>query len=192
LHSCNLPASILRSIAGIGSLKELTFGTCGGLTGESIAVLATMPLESLSFYSLKKFDTASLESFVGSRISQTLEVFSVFNTDQRTSIDDVQVAKALACCRNLKTLFFKLGVRRCVFGRNGLVGLQAMVRGCPLLAEVAISLTVPALHYVATHFTHLKKCRVINGRAARLSTPYGFPPLNELQVRYPSVKWEYG
>jgi hypothetical protein len=192
LHSCNLPASILRSIAGIGSLKELTFGTCGGLTGASIAVLATMPLESLSFYSLKKFDTASLESFIGSRISQTLEVFSVFNVDQRTLIDDVQVAKALSCCRNLKTLFFKMGVRRCVFGRNGLDGLRAMATGCPLLAEVAISLTVSALYYVATHFTHLTKCRVFNGHAARLSTLYDFPPLEELQTRYPSIKWEYG
>jgi hypothetical protein len=78
-----------------------------------------------------------------------------------------------------------------VFGRNGLDGLQALATGCPLLASVELFVTVPGLHYLGTHFTNLKKCRVLNWRQARAPTPAGFPSIEELQTLYPAVEWEY-
>lgn len=72
-------------------------------------------------------------------------------------VDDVQVATALASGHKLETLLVDWGRGGgCVIGRNGLEGPQAMATGCPLLAEVELYLTVPAVYYLGTHFTNLK------------------------------------
>jgi hypothetical protein len=167
-----------------------------GLPEAGIAVLATMELVKLCIY-LKyvrgyEWTGASLQSFVGSNISHTLESFSLTAYDNTTTaIDDVQVATALASCHNLTTLDVHLGDDGCVFGSNGFDGLQAMATGCPLLEDVSFLLTVPGLHYVGTHFTNLKKCFVYNTSVAGAPTPEGFPSIEELQTLYPAVKWEY-
>jgi hypothetical protein len=79
----------------------------------------------------------------------------------------------------------------CVFGHNGLDGLQAMATGCPLLADIQLYLTVPGLHYLGTHFSNLKKCHVKNRCVEGTATPQGFPSIEELQTLYPAVEWTY-
>ncbi len=135
---------------------------------------------------------ASLQSFVGANISQTLESFTLSVVRGNTTpVDDVQVARALASCHNLKTLHVNFGGDRCLFGGNGLDGLQALATGCPLLTEVYAYLTVPGLHYLGTHFTNLKNCWIYNRRVASAAIPEGFPSIEELQTLYPAVTWGY-
>ena len=111
-------------------------------------------------------------------------------------MDDVQVATALASCHNLKKLVLYFAREGCVFGRNGMDGLQAMATGCPLLADVSLSLTVDGIHCLGKHLPNLKKCRVYsrfvrNSRVVETRTPNGFPSIGELLTLYPAVKWEY-
>jgi hypothetical protein len=190
---CKLPASILRSIAGMESLKELEFFHCEGLTEAGMAVLATMKLESLFNCGSTQLTEACIQSFIGSNISQTLETFHVTaGNNGMPPIDDVQVATALASCRNLKALVIYKEEDGCVFGRHGLDGLQAMATGCPLLADVSLFLTAAGLHYLGTHCTNLKKCDVLNRLVAGAPiTPERFPSIEELQTLYPAVKWRY-
>jgi hypothetical protein len=190
---CELPVSILPTIAGIESLKELVLCSCNGLDDAGTAVLATTRVESLHIFGSSLFAESALQSFVGSNISQTLETFHLsVDGDQPSLIDDVQVATALASCRNLKKLTVDWRNDGCVYGRNGLDGLQAMAAGCPLLADVCLYLTAHGLHYLGTHFTNLEKCTVLNRRVTGAPTPEGFPSIEELQTLYPAVKWEYG
>jgi hypothetical protein len=204
-----LSSSMLRGIAGMDTLKELTLEGCVDLTDAAgITVLATMKLVKLCIYERHLDDeyddddddddgdddewaVAFLQSFVGSNISQTLETFKLSASGKNTVVDDVQVAMALASCRNLKALVVCCGNEACVFGRNGLDGLQAMAAGCPLLADAFLYVTVPGLHYLGTHFTSLKKCLVLNGHTTETSAPEGFPSIEELQTLYPAVKWRY-
>jgi hypothetical protein len=81
---------------------------------------------------------------------------------------------------------------KCVFGRNGLDGLQAMATGCPLLAEVEVFLTVPGIHCLGTHFPNLMQCNIINTCEDDEPTPEGFPSNEELQTLYPAVTWGLG
>ncbi len=183
-----LSVSILRSIAGIEALKELTLTTCDGLTDADMSVLATMTLEKLIIDSDKHFDwtAASLQPFVGSNISQTLETFHLSAYSNTTPIDDFQVATALASCHNLKELKVYGGTDACVLGRSGLDGLQAMVTGCPLLTDMFVSLTVSGIHCLGTHLTNLKKCRIFNRFTIK-----EFPSDKELQTLYPGVTFTH-
>ncbi len=106
-------------------------------------------------------------------------------------MDDVQVATALASCHNLKMLSVDLGGNACIFGRNGLDGLQALATGCPLLADIKVHVTVPGLHFLGTHFTNLKKCWVFNSRTSRERAPVAFPSEYKLLDLYPAVEWVY-
>jgi hypothetical protein len=198
---------MLRGIAGMETVKELTLEDCVDLTDAGMAVLATMKLVTLCIYERHLDDeygdddddgdddewiVAFLQSFVGSNISQTLETFRLSVGGNHTSVDDVQVATALASCHNLKTLSVCCGENDgCVFGCNGLDGLQAMAAGCPLLTEVQLYLTAPGLHCLGTHCTNLRKCFVFNGHMVETSAPEGFPSIEELQTLYPAVKWRY-
>jgi hypothetical protein len=202
MSNCEVTTSILRSIAGMESLKELTLGQCEGLTDADMAVLATMKLVNLRIseeayqresdvdIDVGELTGASLQSFVGSDISQTLENFDLSVYDYTIPMDDVQMATALASCHNLKTVCVSFFCG-CIFGRHGLDGLQAMATGCPLLTDVSLWLTVPGLHCLGTHFPNLKKCNVYNWREAG-PVPEGFPSIEELQTLYPAVTWKYG
>jgi hypothetical protein len=194
LAHCQLSVSILRSIAGMESLKELTLYDCEGLTDAGMAALATMKLESLTLELHAQLTGAWIQSFVGSNISQTLETLDLIAYGIATAIDDVQVATSLACCHNLKKLDAYFGVNAsdgCVFGHNGLDSLQAMAAGCPSLADIKLYLTVAGLHYLGTHFTNLKKCHVYKTCEEAASAPDGFPSIEELQALYPAVVWGY-
>jgi hypothetical protein len=50
LSVCELSTSILRSLAGIETLKELELFDCDGLTHAGMAALVTLKLERLSLY----------------------------------------------------------------------------------------------------------------------------------------------
>jgi hypothetical protein len=190
LVCCELSLPILRSVAGIESLKELIVSGCAGLTVAGMTTVATMRLGCLLISPYGRFTVAHLQSFVGSNISQTLHTFNMStNSDVFAPTDDVQVATALASCHNLKQMSVHFGVGECVFGRNGLDGLQAMATGCPLLAEVYARLTIPGLHFLGTHFPNLEKCVMFNKREAGAPTPEGFPSIAELQTLYPAVTW---
>jgi hypothetical protein len=133
-----------------------------------------------------------LQSFVGSNISQSLEKFTVVAI-MDPEADDVQIAMNLASCRKLSNLSFRWGYdgRGCVFGHSGLEGLQAMATGCPLLADVSMFLTLPALHYIGTHFSNLERCKILNECLPDTPTPEGFPSVEELETLYPAVEWSY-
>jgi hypothetical protein len=201
LSDCRLSASVLRSIAGMESLKDLTLDECEGVTDADITALAKLKLVKLcissGLHSVDDYEwtEALLQSFVGSNISQTLESFKLSVGTIHgfaTPVDDVQVATALASCHNLTTLTVHLGDGGCLFGRNGLDGLQAIATGCPLLADVILYLTVPGLHYIGTHFTNLKKCNVFTmDDDYTTNTPAGYPSIEELQTLYPAVDWVY-
>lgn len=115
--------------------------------------------------------------------------------------DDVHMATALASCHNLKTLTVDLGHNVCVFGRNGLKSLQALVTGCPLLSDVELHLTVPGIHFLGTHYshqasylethcTHQASCDVLNMSTNEVMThPQGFSSIEELNAQYPAVRW---
>ena len=192
MSSSNLSASNLHSIAGMEALKDFTLSlhTIEGLPG---AELASMKLERLCLQ-CSVLDSAGLlhSLFSGSTISQTLVTFEMRAYNITTPIDDDQVAVALASCHNLKKLFVNLGEDICLFGRNGLAGLQAMATGCPLLADVFLNLSASAVHYVGTHFTNLTKCAFYKNRAAAAPTPSeSFPSVEELRTLYPEVEWAY-
>jgi hypothetical protein len=194
LEYCELSPSIIRIIAGIESLKDLNFSEREGLTDAVMAVLATMKLVKLCISGRyhgedDELTAASMQSFVGSNISQTLEAFTlIISSDNTTPVDDVQVARAFASCHNLKKLVISFGEDVCVFGRGSLDGLQAMATGCPLLADVYMYLTVPGLHYLGAHSTNLKECYVYNRPVAGAE---GFPSTEELRTLYPAVKWRF-
>jgi hypothetical protein len=179
--------SILRSIAGMETLKELTLNGGRGLTDTGVAVLATMRLKCLILLVTTGWTDPPMLSFVGSNISHTLETFVVKLGGHGTPIDDAHIATVLASCHKLKTLRVFNVIGECVFGRSGLDGLQAMAMGCPLLTEAFLSLTVSGIHFLGTHFPNLKWCRVSNNRAGGATE--GFPSIEELQTLYPAVKW---
>ena len=66
-----------------------------------------------------------------------------------------------------------------------------MATGCPLLAEVDLSLTVPGLHYVGTHFANLKRCVAVKAYADDAPASERFPSIERMQTLYPAVKWAY-
>ena len=72
-----------------------------------------------------------------------------------------------------------------MFGRNGLDGLQAMAAGCPLLADVALELTISGIHFLGTHFTSGKKCWIFKFSYITKERPSP----TELQTLYPAIKW---
>jgi hypothetical protein len=150
------------------ALKGLWLAHCGGVTDADIALLATMKLASLSVDIDQGNDWMyeSLQSFVGSSISRTLEMFCLSVHDDTILIDDVNLATALASCHSLKKLSVYCHRDICLFGRDGLDGLQAVAASCPLLEEINSPVTAPGLHYLGTHFTHLKKCTMPNSSVA--------------------------
>ena len=163
--SCaTIPAANLRDIAALEALKELSFYSCEGLTVSGMATLATMRLSELSIHDPQDDDNlplASLQSignsFVGSTISQTLESFTLSGYPDATApLDDVQLAKDLAACRHLKKLDVGVDGDGCVFGENGLAGLEALAAGCPLLTDISLSLTVDGKSFLRTHIANLK------------------------------------
>jgi hypothetical protein len=194
LASCELSVSILRNVAGIEALKELTLDNCGDLTDEGMIVLAMMKLEYLSLCVENRLTEAALEAFVGSNISRTLATFELKGSgDDRDAVplDDDRVATALASCHNLKRLHIDsfFGYHGCLFGRNGLDGLQALAAGCPLLADVALHLTTSGIHCLGTHCANLKECYAISVAANRAPGQEEFPPVEELRTLYPAVEW---
>jgi hypothetical protein len=193
LMRCVLSDSCLRDIAGMESLKGLEISYCNGLTDAGMAVLVKSRLSMLGIRG-GSVTAAGLQSFVGSNISHTLETFGLEDDHNGTLTDDVQVATALASCHNLKKLAISLGSTgsdECVFGRKGLDGLQAMATGCPLLTDLSLFATVPGLHFLGTHFTNLKRCKVNHTRYTDAPTPQGFPSTIELHTLYPAVTWWY-
>jgi hypothetical protein len=58
LQVCKLPASVLRSIAGMEALKELDLFNCDGITDAGIAVLATMKLVKLRIVDFERHNWA--------------------------------------------------------------------------------------------------------------------------------------
>ena len=190
LFRCELSASTLRSISEMETLKELSLQNCDGLTDAGVARLAVMNLTKLVCKNEHTFHWTAecLSTFVGSNLSQTLVSFELSDNGTTVSIDDAQVAYALASCHQLKTMKAISFGAGCVFGRSGLDGLQAMAIGCPLLADVALELTASGVHYIGAHFTSVKKCwifKVFNMTVDRPSTP------TELQTLYPAIKWEF-
>ena len=194
LGECELTASSMRDIAGMETLKELLLDHVDGLAATGLSALSTMKLEKLSIYCNSADDLPAdcLQSFVGSNISQTLETFILWNNASTMPIDDVDIVIALASCRLLKILHVSVSNDGgCVFGRNGLDGLTAMVTGCPLLVEIKLWLTAGGIHHLGTHGTNLKTCIILNGCAAGTPTPLGFPSYKELRKLYPAIGWRY-
>jgi hypothetical protein len=181
--NCGLSARSLRSIAGMEAVRDLYLDGQDDLTDAGMTALATMRLVSLRVLLNGEL---SLDAFVESNISQTLESFDLSVHQSGTPVDDVQVALGIASCRSLKKLTVRYGIDDCVFGRNGLDGLQAMAAGCPLLADVYLYLTVPGLHCLGAHFANLKKCRVLSKSSDERKT---YPPIETLQTLYPAVEW---
>ena len=148
------------------NLIGLRFEECDGLSDIGISALASMKLVSLEIklyaseewrqYYVDGVDgqapfeppvltAASFLSFAGAAISQSLESFLlhfVYNDDKH--IADDQLAVAIASCHKLKRLHVDWGLSNvsyggCVFGRsNGIVGLQTLAAGCPLLEDVSL------------------------------------------------------
>jgi hypothetical protein len=187
LGSCDLSASSLRSIARVETLRELTFYQCSGLTDAGMAELSTMRLVRLSIDEHSEnngWSGASVLSFVGANISQTLEALDLSVYDgMMAPFDDDIIATVLASCHHLTSVDIYIGQDGCVFGRNGLAGLQAIARGCPLLAEINLNLTVPGLHYIATHCPNLKKCTC--------TVDVGDGVRGQLRMLYPKVQWNF-
>ena len=180
LESSGVSESTLRHISGIEALQELVVDECEGegMAGAGMAVLATMGLAKLSIHS---WTEAPVLPFVGSNISQTLESFILkIYRDELSPIGADRITSSLASCPNLKSISIYFG-DGCVFGDNGLAGLQAMAAGCPLLADVSFSSAAPGLHYIATHWTNLKKCSVLSGVSTDLR--------QELLTLYPHIEW---
>jgi hypothetical protein len=190
LYNCKLSDSSLRDIAGMEALKDMSMFYCSGVMDAGMAVLATTRLTILSVHS-HSLTAACLQSFVGSNISHTLESFELAIYKHMTPIDDVHVATALASCRNLKKLIMHMGHDACVFGRNGLDGLQAMATGCPSLTDLKVCLTATGLSYLGTHCANLKTCFAFNRCELGAPTSEGFPSIAELQTLYPAVEWRY-
>ena len=182
----------IRAITGMQALTDLRLLCCYGLTDAGMALLATMKLERLSVLLSDQLTDASLQSFIESNISQTLEDFSVLLFGDTILFNDVEVALAMASCHKLRRLFMSSRPGAVyVFGHNGLAGLQAMATGCPLLSDVSLYLTVSGMHYIGTHFTSLKNCEMLKRRDEGAATPEGFPSVEELRTLYPAVDWAY-
>jgi hypothetical protein len=149
-----------------------------------------MRLKNFILYVSHQSEAISLQSFVGSNISQSLELLCVMAHNSE-AIDDIQVATALASCHNLNSLFLEWGRGDgCQFGRNGLDGLLAMATGCPLLTEIHLPLTVPGLQCLGKHFPKLKKCHELSRRGGpfQLSVPDSGVQA-EFRALYPSIAW---
>ena len=187
LDSCRIPISILQSVAGMENLRTLSVADFDGLPDAGMAVLATTRLEILSFATDKCSADVSLQSLVGSNISQTLVILVVLSTGSDPLVDDVRLATALASCHNLKTL--RVYYESCLFGSEG---LQAVAAGCPLLKDVSLYFTVEGIHYLGEHVASLQQVAACNGCARGSHTPAGFPSVQKLQTLYPAVKWVYG
>jgi hypothetical protein len=193
LRSCALVEYSLRHVARMEHVRELTLFLCNGLDEGNMAAISTMSLVELTITGFtSEWSGSILQSFVGSNLSQSLETFAVI-ASRGLEVDDVQVAMALASCRKLSNLSIKWGYDEggCVFGSSSLEGLEAIAAGCPLLAVVCMRLTLPALHYIGTHFSNLDRCEVQNSCLPDTPTPAGFPPLEELETLYPAVDWSY-
>ena len=194
LRSCDLSASSLRILAGLEVLEELILDCCVGLTDACMAAVSTMKLAVLRISVVSLHNELSgdcLRSFVESTISQTLETFS-FNIRCRAArVDDVQLATALASCHKLKNLYLNWSWHEgCVFGRNGLEGLQAMATGCPLLADIELYLTTSGVYCLATHCTSLQICKVLSARDTEaMPHPEDSPSVEDVQALYPGVSW---
>ena len=197
LERCEVSPWSLRILAGIECLKELILKNCDGLCPEGMTELGTMKLTKLSLINDTNIagycgvTESSLHSLlVGSNISQTLELFNLSIFNITATLDDVQVATALSSCHQLKSLAVPWGGGTgCVFGRNGLGGLEAMATGCPLLADINLDLTASGVHYVGTHFTNLQSCKITLQNKFPTG---GFLSAEVLQTLYPLVKWTYG
>jgi hypothetical protein len=164
------------------ALKDLWLAHCGGVTDAGIALVATMKLAML-FIGIDRGNGwmyESLQSFVGSNICQTLESFVLSARD--IVIDDVKFATLLATCHSLKSLTVFSNRDVCLFGRESLDGLREMAAGCPLLKDIHSPMTVPCLHYLGAHFTHLKECTAP-------MTGEDQPSAEELQTLYPAIQW---
>ena len=194
LSKCTLTPSILRNIATMGALTRLQIS--GGVTAEGFAILGTMRLTDLSLRARADDDDwteASVRSLlVDSNLSRTLEALELNDGFTMQPISDHQVALALACCPNLKTLDVDFQEETCVFGRSGLAGLQAIAAGCPSLALFSLQVTVDGIHSLGTQFPQLKKCWVKNRFSEEgAASPEGFPSPEELKTLYPTVKVRY-
>jgi hypothetical protein len=189
LFSCDVASgSAIQRIAEIESLKELKLYNCGGLSDADLAVLATMSLVDLTLRDPESstWRSSSLQCFVGSNLSQTLEFFHLQVWRILPPIDDVEVDTALASCHNLKKLTVNWGndIWGCVFGRDDLDGLQAMAAGCPLLTEVNFRLSPDGMYYIAEHFVNLKKCN------SHLPAELHYAVSSDLKTLYPAIEWD--
>lgn len=155
-----MSTTMLRIITGMEMLKELVLSHCEELSDATMAILATTNLVKLSIddsnWMTWTWTASALQPFVGSSISQTLEVFSL-SFLVRSRIDDVQVAMVFASCHNLTSLSIETDPDNCLFGRGGLAGLQAMATGCPLLTDIALRMSDEGMQYIARHFPNLKR-----------------------------------
>ena len=191
MFGCCLSTAALRNIAVMHALKELTLTNCEELIDTDLAELAVAKLSKLVIANIANYSfeltASSLAVLVGSGLSQTLVSFELSAFGTRVPVDDAQVAFTLASCHKLKTL--KVVSRRggCLFGRNGLEGLQAMAAGCPLLENVSFELTASGMHYVGTHFTSVKKCSIVKYDSVRKDRPSP----TELRTLYPAIKWTF-
>jgi hypothetical protein len=184
--------SALRAVAGLESLKELTLESCYDLVGGDLAPFAAAKLTKLcleAYFVGGHFDFVLFNSTTGdsplsaANITRTLEHFRLeVVTDGE--VDTGRVGASLATCPRLKTLHVEWGDN----GDNCMLGveaLQVIVTGCPLLADVALSLTASECAWLAAHCPHLKKCRSLSGFGADASAKQG-----ELQTLYPHVEWD--
>ena len=188
LTAVNCEVSV-PSIAGVASLKDLFFYQCTGFPAEHVTHLASMRLTHLNIDHVEEneWTGSCLESFVGSNISQTLEVFELDMNG--IYVDDMHIALVLATCPNLRQL--SVGA---MFGDTGVEGLQAMAVGCPLLTEVSLHLTPHAVQCLGTAFANLKKCSIRNRSFNGVGSPVvegALVTLAEVQTLYPAVEWGY-
>jgi hypothetical protein len=196
LHCCRLSESILRSIAGVETLKDLDLDCCQGLTDAGVAALGVLKLTRLSILDTwgdivtfggsgltRSLTPAAFVSLTGAGadVSRTLEALCI-RIEATPVVDADQLASAVASCPLLKTLSIGWGHDRdrAEDRMFGLEGLQAIVAGCPLLTDVSLRLDRLRCEYPATHCLDLKKC-----------IPSSFLPDAAMRGKYPNIKWSH-
>ena len=187
LCNCGLSTASLYDIAGMGSLRELSWECCRGLTKAGIAALAVLPLTALAIYGFNCWPyldndvedlTEESLSLISGNVSRTLETLCIefLHVD---ALESTQLATAIGACHKLKSLRASCQQRNHEFG---LEGLQILATKCPLLSHVELKVPLAGCEYLATHCTHLKLCRSL------LKNPY-IMFRDELLTKYPHIRW---
>jgi hypothetical protein len=186
--SCKLSALSLREVALCSSLRSLSCRWCKGLTDAGVASLAVLQLTNLLIKQdgfQPDWDDATMEaalvSFAGANISHTLDTLWI-DIEPHRAVDADMLATALASCDRLTRLHVKWGNGGGAGYAFGLDALQAIATGCPLLATVELPLALPGCEYVATHCSHLTKCKSSLKKVISRAR-------SELQAKYPNVDW---